>query len=163
MTSHRTITLPVSDAFCLFSYRTSYRTKLVLLFSAVPPHKSCSTRFPRSNNVPESTLPPSVGSLYPDHHPSIPPPDRLGPAPFGPPSPYSMSHPHGMYTPVYDSRRGWRPPLYPREGGRSNSLPPEVFHSSVYQPPIRERYNSLDSPYCSTMDQRAAMHRAGLL
>ncbi|XP_057176833.1 roquin-2 isoform X1 [Triplophysa rosa] len=125
----------------------------------IPPHKSCSTRFPRSNNVPESTLPPSVGSLYPDQHPSIPPPDRLGHAPIGHSCPYSMSHGHGMYAPVYDSRRGWRPPLYPREGGRSNSLPQEVFHSSVYQPPIRERYNSLDSPYCSTMDQRAAMHR----
>uniref|UniRef100_A0A673N0B9 RING-type E3 ubiquitin transferase n=1 Tax=Sinocyclocheilus rhinocerous TaxID=307959 RepID=A0A673N0B9_9TELE len=125
-----------------------------------PPHKSCNARFHRSSNVPESMLPPSVGPLYPDQHPSIPPADRLGPAPYGPPSTYtSMSHAHGMYTPVYDSRRMWRPPLYPRDGGRSNSLPPEVFHSTVYQPPLRERFNSLDSPYCSTAEQRVAMHR----
>uniref|UniRef100_A0A672L8H0 RING-type E3 ubiquitin transferase n=1 Tax=Sinocyclocheilus grahami TaxID=75366 RepID=A0A672L8H0_SINGR len=125
-----------------------------------PPHKSCNARFHRSSNVPESLLPPSVGPLYPDQHPSIPPADRLGPAPYGQPSTYtSMSHAHGMYTPVYDSRRMWRPPLYPRDGGRSNSLPPEVFHSTVYQPPLRERFNSLDSPYCSTAEQRAAMHR----
>ncbi|XP_073685453.1 roquin-2 [Garra rufa] len=127
---------------------------------AIPPHKSCNARFHRSSNVPESMLPPSVGPLYPDQHPSIPPSDRLGPAHYVPPSTYpSMSHAHGMYTPVYDSRRVWRPPLYPRDGGRSNSLPPEVFHSTVYQPPLRERFNSLDSPYCSTAEQRAAMHR----
>ncbi|XP_051764446.1 roquin-2 isoform X5 [Ctenopharyngodon idella] len=129
---------------------------------AIPPHRSCSARFHRSSNVTESMLPPSMGPLYPDQHPSIPPSDRLGPGPYGPPSTYtsiSHAHAHGMYTPVYDSRRVWRPPLYPREGGRSNSLPPEVFHSSVYQPPLRERYNSLDSPYCSTAEQRAAMHR----
>lgn len=140
-----------------------FRWRFLCISSTVPPQKSRSTRFPRSNNIPESTLPPSVGSLYPDQHPSIPPPDRLGHAPIGPSCPYSMSQAHGMYTPVYDSRRGWRPALYPREGGRSNSLPQEVFHSTVYQPPIRERYNSLDSPYCSTMDQRAAMHRAGFI
>lgn len=129
----------------------------------VPPHRSCSARFHRSSNVPESMLPPSMGPLYSDQHPSIPPPDRLGPGPYGPPSTYTSMSPaqaHGMYTPVYDSRRAWRPALYPREGGRSNSLPPEVFHSTVYQPPLRERYNSLDSPYCSTAEQRAAMHRA---
>ncbi|CAM4730560.1 unnamed protein product [Leuciscus chuanchicus] len=129
---------------------------------AIPPHRSCSARFRRSSNVPESMLPPSMGPLYSDQHPSIPPPDRLGPGPYGPPSTYtsmSPAHAHGMYTPVYDSRRAWRPALYPREGGRSNSLPPEVFHSTVYQPPLRERYNSLDSPYSSTAEQRAAMHR----
>uniref|UniRef100_A0A672KQG1 RING-type E3 ubiquitin transferase n=1 Tax=Sinocyclocheilus grahami TaxID=75366 RepID=A0A672KQG1_SINGR len=128
---------------------------------AIPPHKSCNARFHRSSNVPESMLPPSMGPLYPDQHPSVPPADRLGPGPYGPPSTYtSMSHAHSMYTPVYDSRRVWRPPLYPRDGGRSNSLPPEVFHSTVYQPPLRERFNSLDSPYCSTAEQRAPMHRA---
>uniref|UniRef100_A0A8C1FNI2 RING-type E3 ubiquitin transferase n=1 Tax=Cyprinus carpio carpio TaxID=630221 RepID=A0A8C1FNI2_CYPCA len=134
------------------------------LFSTVPPHKSCNARFHRSSNVPESMLPPSMGPLYPDQHPSIPPADRLGPAPYGPPSTYtSMSHAHGMYTPVYDSKRMWRPPLYPRDGGRSNSLPPEVFHSTIYQPPLRERFNSLDSPYCSRSEQRTAMHRAGFI
>ncbi|XP_055064974.2 roquin-2 [Misgurnus anguillicaudatus] len=127
--------------------------------TTIPHHKSCNTRFLRSSNVPESTLPPSVGPLYPDQHPSIPHADRLGPTAYGPPSTYAMSQ--GMYTPVYDSRRGWRPPLHPREGGRSNSLPLEAFHSSVYQPPLRERYNSLDSPY-RTMEQRAAMHRDSL-
>uniref|UniRef100_A0A8C1WPW7 RING-type E3 ubiquitin transferase n=1 Tax=Cyprinus carpio TaxID=7962 RepID=A0A8C1WPW7_CYPCA len=127
---------------------------------AIPPHKSCNARFHRSSNVPESMLPPSMGPLYPDQHPSVPPADRLGPGPYGPPSTYaSVSHAHSMYTPVYDSRRVWRPPLYPRDGGRSNSLPPEVFHSTVYQQPLRERFNSLDSPYCSTAEQRAPMHR----
>uniref|UniRef100_A0A673NIX6 Roquin-2-like n=1 Tax=Sinocyclocheilus rhinocerous TaxID=307959 RepID=A0A673NIX6_9TELE len=127
---------------------------------AIPPHKSCNARFHRSSNVSESMLPPSMGPQYPDQHPSVPPADRLGPGPYGPPSTYaSMSHAHSMYTPVYDSRRVWRPPLYPRDGGRSNSLPPEVFHSTVYQPPLRERFNSLDSPYCSTAEQRAPMHR----
>ncbi|XP_026128800.1 roquin-2-like [Carassius auratus] len=121
----------------------------------ISPHKSCNARFHRSSNVPESMLPPSLGPLYP-----VPPADRLGPGPYGPPSTYaSVSHAHSMYTPVYDSRRVWRPPLYPRDGGRSNSLPPEVFHSTVYQPPLRERFNSLDSPYCSTVEQRAPMHR----
>uniref|UniRef100_A0A9J8A3M8 RING-type E3 ubiquitin transferase n=1 Tax=Cyprinus carpio carpio TaxID=630221 RepID=A0A9J8A3M8_CYPCA len=130
--------------------------------AAIPPHKSCNARFHRSSNVPESMLPPSMGPLYPDQHPSVPPADRLGPGPYGPPSTYaSVSHAHSMYTPVYDSRRVWRPPLYPRDGGRSNSLPPEVFHSTVYQQPLRERFNSLDSPYCSTAEQRAPMHRAG--
>ncbi|XP_017213498.2 roquin-2 [Danio rerio] len=123
--------------------------------STIPP-RSCSPRFHRSSNVPESMLPPSVGPVYPDQHPSVPALDRLGPSHFGPPSAYSS---HGMYTPVYDSRRVWRPPLYPRDGGRSNSLPLEVFRSTVYQPPLRERYNSLDSPYCSTAEQRATMHR----
>ncbi|XP_051972925.1 roquin-2 [Xyrauchen texanus] len=129
---------------------------------STPPYKSCNARFLRSSNVPESMLPPAMGPLNPDQHPSVPPPDRLDPTHYGPHSTYtaiSHSHAHSVYTPVYDSRRMWRPPLYPREGGRSNSLPPEVFHSFVYQPPVRERYNSLDSPYCSTADQRAAMHR----
>ncbi|ROL48535.1 Roquin-2 [Anabarilius grahami] len=101
---------------------------------AIPPHRPCSARFHRSSNVTESMLPPSMGPLYPDQHPSIPPSDRLGPGPYGPPSTYtsiSQAHAHGMYTPVYDSRRVWRPPLYPREGGRSNSLPPEDAYSRV--------------------------------
>uniref|UniRef100_A0A671T657 RING-type E3 ubiquitin transferase n=1 Tax=Sinocyclocheilus anshuiensis TaxID=1608454 RepID=A0A671T657_9TELE len=118
---------------------------------AILPHKSCNARFHRSSNVPESMLPPSMGPLYPDQHTSVPPADRLGPGPYGPPSTYaSMSHAHSMYTPVYDSQRVWRP---------HNSLPPEVFHSTVYQLPLRERFNSLDSPYCSTAEQRAPMHR----
>ena len=51
--------------------------------------------------------------------------------------------------------------LYHREDARSNSLPPEVLHSSVYQPPLRERFNSLDSNYCSGAEHRAGLHRVG--
>lgn len=51
------------------------------------------------------------------------------------------------------------PQLYHREDARSNSLPPEVLHSSVYQPPLRERFNSLDSNYCSGAEHRAGLHR----
>uniref|UniRef100_A0AAY4BFS4 RING-type E3 ubiquitin transferase n=1 Tax=Denticeps clupeoides TaxID=299321 RepID=A0AAY4BFS4_9TELE len=129
--------------------------------SAVPVPKPCVARFIRSSNVPESSLPPAMGPAYPDQPSSLPPRDRLGPSPYSQATPYSSlnhGHRHGVYAPVYDSRRAWRPQMYHREDGRSNSLPPEVLHSSVYQPPLRERYNSLDSPYCS-MEQRAALHR----
>lgn len=51
--------------------------------------------------------------------------------------------------------------LYHREDARSNSLPPEVLHSSVYQPPLRERFNSLDSNYCSAAEHRAGLNRVG--
>ncbi len=162
MTCHPTTNLPVSDILNHSPVTCNLHYTHSVLFSTVPPHKSCNARFHRSSNVPESMLPPSMGPLYPDQHPSVPPADRLGPGPYGPPSTYaSMSH--SMYTPVYDSRRMWRPSLYPRDGGRSNSLPPEVFHSTVYQPPLRERFSSLDSPYCSTAEQRAPMHRAGFI
>lgn len=52
--------------------------------------------------------------------------------------------------------------LYHREDARSNSLPPEVLHSSVYQPPLRERFNSLDSNYCTAGEHRAALHRVSV-
>ncbi|CAJ1070901.1 roquin-2 isoform X2 [Xyrichtys novacula] len=144
-----------------------------------PPHKPCMARFLRSSNVPESSLPPSIGppqssyssdpqtqhppvsssSGYPPH----PPRDRMVPPAFHPhpgQPPYGPLAPtHGVYAPLYDSRRVWRPQLYHREDARSNSLPPEVLHSSVYQPPLRERFNSLDSNYCSGAEHRAGLHR----
>ncbi|XP_026152509.1 roquin-2 isoform X3 [Mastacembelus armatus] len=119
------------------------------------PHKTCMARFLRSSNVAESSLPPSIGpapSSYPSdpqtpHPPSSsssgypphPPRDRLGPPAF-------HTHPG-------------QPQLYHREDARSNSLPPEVLHSAVYQPPLRERFNSLDSNYCSGAEHRAGLHR----
>ncbi|KAE8285160.1 Roquin-2 [Larimichthys crocea] len=144
-----------------------------------PPHKSCMARFLRSSNVPESSLPPSIGpppSSYPSdpqtpHPPSSsstgypphPPRDRMGPPAFHPhpgqPQYGPLAPAHGVYAPLYDSRRVWRPQLYHREDARSNSLPPEVLHSSVYQPPLRERFNSLDSNYCSGAEHRAGLHR----
>uniref|UniRef100_A0A8C7RTU8 RING-type E3 ubiquitin transferase n=1 Tax=Oncorhynchus mykiss TaxID=8022 RepID=A0A8C7RTU8_ONCMY len=126
-------------------------------------HKPCMARFLRSSHVLESSLPPSMAPPYSEQHPSFPPPrERVGPSPYGPlpASQYGPLAPaHGGYAPLYDSRRMWRPQLYHREDARSNSLPPEVLHSSVYQPPLRERYASLDSPYCSAGEHRAALHR----
>lgn len=144
-----------------------------------PSHKPCMARFLRSSNVPESSLPPSMGSApssYPSdpqtgHPPSSsssgypphPPRDRMGPPAFHPhpgqPQYGPLTPAHGVYAPLYDSRRVWRPQLYHREDARSNSLPPEVLHSSVYQPPLRERFNSLDSNYCSGAEHRAGLHR----
>ncbi|KAM3599288.1 uncharacterized protein V6R79_003243 [Siganus canaliculatus] len=144
-----------------------------------PTHKPCMAQFLRSSNVPESSLPPSLGpppspyssdpqashppssssSGYPPH----PPRDRMGPPAFhshpGQPQYGPLTPAHGVYAPLYDSRRVWRPQLYHREDARSNSLPPEVLHSSVYQPPLRERFNSLDSNYCSGAEHRAGLHR----
>ncbi|XP_042334230.1 roquin-2 isoform X1 [Sceloporus undulatus] len=111
----------------------------------------CLPRFVRSGNVPESPLPPA-SVPYGDHYNAFPPRDRLSspyqqppPQPYGPVPPV----PSGMYAPVYDSRRIWRPQMYPRDDIiRSNSLPPmDVVHPSVYQTFLRERYNSLDSYY----------------
>ncbi|XP_028318378.1 roquin-2 isoform X2 [Gouania willdenowi] len=149
-----------------------------------PPHKACLTRFLRSTNVPESSLPPSLAhppSSYPnDPQTSLPPSstssvyqpapprDRMGPPPPPPPAFHHhpgqphygpLAPPHNVYAPLYDSRRVWRPQLYHREDARSNSLPPELLHSSVYQPPLRERFNSLDSNYSSGAEHRAALHR----
>uniref|UniRef100_A0A3P8WIQ2 RING-type E3 ubiquitin transferase n=1 Tax=Cynoglossus semilaevis TaxID=244447 RepID=A0A3P8WIQ2_CYNSE len=143
-----------------------------------PSHKPCMARFLRSANVPESSLPPSVGpqsTSYPSdpqtsHPPSSspsaysphPPRERMGPAFHPHPGQPQFGHltpGHGVYAPLYDSRRVWRPQLYHREDARSNSLPPEVLHSSVYQPPLRERFNSLDSNYCSGAEHRAGLHR----
>uniref|UniRef100_A0A8C7Z328 RING-type E3 ubiquitin transferase n=1 Tax=Oryzias sinensis TaxID=183150 RepID=A0A8C7Z328_9TELE len=141
-----------------------------------PPHKPCMARFLRSSNVPESALPPSMGpshSLYPNDpqaphsptstgYPLHSPRDRMGAPVFhshpGQPQYGPMAH-TGVYAPLYDSRRVWRPQLYHREDPRSNSLPPEVLHSSVYQPPLRERFNSLDSNYCSGSEHRTGLHR----
>ncbi|XP_019937489.2 roquin-2 isoform X1 [Paralichthys olivaceus] len=142
------------------------------------PHKPCMARFLRSSNVPESPLPPSIGPPPTSYHsdpqtphppsssssgyPPHPPRDRMGPA-FHPhpgqPQYGPLAPAHGVYAPLYDSRRVWRPQLYHREDARSNSLPPEVLHSSVYQPPLRERFNSLDSNYCSGADHRTGLHR----
>ncbi|CAB1318124.1 unnamed protein product [Coregonus sp. 'balchen'] len=131
--------------------------------STMHPHKPCMARFLRSSHVLESSLPPSMAPPYSEQHPSFPQPrERAGPSPYGPPPApqYGPLAPaHGGYAPLYDSRRIWRPQLYHREDARSNSLPPEVLHSSVYQPPLRERYASLDSPYCSAGEHRAALHR----
>ncbi|XP_064863629.1 roquin-2-like isoform X1 [Oncorhynchus nerka] len=131
--------------------------------SAIHHHKPCVARFLRSSHVPESSLPPSMAPLYSEQYPSLPPPrEHAGPSPYGPSSvpQYGPLVPaHGGYAPLYDSRHMWRPQLYHREDARSNSLPPEVLHSSVYQPPLRERYASLDSPYCSAGEHRAALHR----
>eukprot|EP00063_Salmo_salar_P019318 XP_013994153.1 PREDICTED: roquin-2-like isoform X4 [Salmo salar] len=131
--------------------------------SAIHHHKPCVARFLRSSHVPESSLPPSMAPLYSEQYPSLPPPrEHAGPSPYGPPPvpQYGPLAPaHGGYAPLYDSRHMWRPQLYHREDARSNSLPPEVLHSSVYQPPLRERYASLDSPYCSAGEHRAALHR----
>uniref|UniRef100_A0A4W5JM77 Uncharacterized protein n=1 Tax=Hucho hucho TaxID=62062 RepID=A0A4W5JM77_9TELE len=135
-------------------------------FSVIHHHKPCMARFLRSSHVPESSLPPSMAPLYSEQHPSLPPPrEHAGPSPYGPPPvpQYGPLAPaHGGYAPLYDSRHMWRPQLYHREDARSNSLPPEVLHSSVYQPPLRERYASLDSPYCSAGEHRAALHRDSL-
>ncbi|KAL2100522.1 hypothetical protein ACEWY4_004916 [Coilia grayii] len=127
------------------------------------PSKGCVARFLRSGNVQESSFPPA--SPYADQPSLLAPRERLGP-PFsqgapsscGPLSPahgHAHGHPHAVYAPVYDSRRAWRPQLYQREDGRSNSLPPEVLHSTCQPAPTRGRYNSLDSPY----EHRAALHR----
>lgn len=91
-----------------------------------PPHKPCMAQFLRSSNVPESSLPPSIGpppSSYPSdpqapHPPSssssgYPPRDRMGPPAFhshpGQPQYGPLAPTHGVYAPLYDSRRVWRP------------------------------------------------------
>lgn len=133
------------------------------------PHKTCMARFLRSSNVPESSLPPSLESPPSSFHVNrhnphqsryshplrdqISQPTFHGQPPYGP-----LAPPHGVYAPLYDSRRVWRPQLYHREDARSNSLPPEVLHSTVYQPPLRERFNSLDSNYYSGVEHRG-VHR----
>lgn len=83
-------------------------------------------QFLRSANVPESSLPPSAGppSSF-DPHPSSsgyppppPPRDRMGPPSFhahpGPPQYGPVVAAHGVYAPLYDSRRVWRPQVSPR-------------------------------------------------
>ncbi|KAF7216968.1 roquin-2-like, partial [Nothobranchius furzeri] len=140
-----------------------------------PSHKPCMARFLRSANVSESSLPPSAGYSYPTEpqmphlpsssssgYPAPPHRDRIGAPAFHPhpgqPQYGPLTPAHGVYAPLYDSRRVWRPQLYHREDARSNSLPPEVLRSSVYQPPLRERFNSLDN-YCSGAEHHAALHR----
>lgn len=91
-------------------------------------------QFLRSSNVPESSLPPSLGpapSPYPGdpqspHPPSSssspgypphPPRDRMGPPAFHPhpgqPQYGPLAPTHGVYAPLYDSRRVWRPQVSP--------------------------------------------------
>ncbi|XP_053138023.1 roquin-2 isoform X2 [Hemicordylus capensis] len=113
----------------------------------------CLPRFVRSGTLPEGPLPPA-SVPYGDHYGTFPPRDRLS-SPYQPPPPPPQPYgpvppvPSGMYAPVYDSRRIWRPQMYPRDDIiRSNSLPPlDVVHPSVYQTFLRERYNSLDGYY----------------
>ncbi|KAG8141776.1 hypothetical protein E2320_006457, partial [Naja naja] len=128
--------------------------------AAVPP---CLPRFVRSSNISESPLPPA-SLQYSEHYSTFPARDRLTtayqqaqPQPYGPVPPV----PSGMYAPVYDSRRIWRPLMYQRDDLiRSNSFPPmEVTHPSVYHNFLRERYGSLDS-YCSVPCQVPAEQRA---
>ncbi|KAM7092979.1 roquin-2 isoform 3-T6 [Molossus nigricans] len=117
----------------------------------------CVPRFVRSNNVPESSLPPA-SMPYADHYSTFSPRDRMN-SPYQPPPPQPYGPvppvPSGMYAPVYDSRRIWRPPMYQRDDIiRSNSLPPmDVMHSSVYQTSLRERFNSLDGYYSVACQQ----------
>ncbi|XP_039618729.1 roquin-2 isoform X3 [Polypterus senegalus] len=105
----------------------------------------CVTRFVRSSNVPESSLPPS-SVPYSDQYGPFPPRERLTPTPYPPPPPPAQYGPPPVH---YASRRLWRPQLYHRDDIRSNSLPPmDVMHSSLcQQPPLRERYSSLDGYY----------------
>ncbi|XP_070614855.1 roquin-2 isoform X2 [Erythrolamprus reginae] len=128
--------------------------------AAVPP---CLPRFVRSSSISDSPLPPA-SLQYSEHYSTFPSRERLTaayqqapPQPYGPVPPV----PSGMYTPVYDSRRIWRPPMYQRDDIiRSNSLPPmEVAHPSVYHNFLRERCGSLDS-YCSVPCQVPAEQRA---
>ncbi|XP_035963754.1 roquin-2 isoform X5 [Halichoerus grypus] len=112
----------------------------------------CVPRFVRSSHVPESSLPPA-SMPYADQYSTFSPRDRMSSSPYQPPPPQPYGPvppvPSGMYAPVYDSRRIWRPPVYPRDDIiRSSSLPPmDVMPSSVYQASLRDRYNSLDAYY----------------
>ncbi|XP_058015239.1 roquin-2 isoform X1 [Ahaetulla prasina] len=129
--------------------QTGYYPGPPVVPAAVPP---CLPRFVRSSSISESPLP-SASVPYSEHYSTFPARDRLTtayqqapPQPaYGPVPPV----PSGMYAPVYDSRRIWRPPMYQRDDIiRSNSLPPmEVTHPSVYHSFLRERYGSLDSYY----------------
>lgn len=85
-------------------------------------------QFLRSSNVPESSLPPSAGTpssfpgdpqtAHPHAAPSsgYPPRDRMGPPSFhAHPGQYgTLVAAHGVYAPLYDSRRVWRPQVSPR-------------------------------------------------
>ncbi|XP_078282485.1 roquin-2 isoform X1 [Rhinoraja longicauda] len=135
-----------------------------------PPHTGlpsgvspCLPRYVRPNSMPESPLPPTVP--YTDHYNAYPPRERLASSPYptGPPQQYGSvpAVPSGMYAPVYDSRRMWRPQMYPRDDDmRSNSLPPmDVVPSATYQHPPRERYSSLDG-YCSMAGQPSNEQRS---
>lgn len=88
-----------------------------------PPQKPCMARFLRSSNVPESSLPPSsyLSDPQASHPPSSslsgypphPPRDRMGAPAFhhhpGQPQYGPLAPAHGVYAPLYDSRRVWRP------------------------------------------------------
>ncbi|XP_062869618.1 roquin-2 [Trichomycterus rosablanca] len=123
-------------------------------------HSSCLPHFSCSNHASDTPAPPPRSPSYPE-----PPfPSRLGLSPYSSSPPYTHlphNHPHGpgVFAPLYDSRRLWRPQLHHRQDGRSNSLPLEVLHSSIYHPPLRERFNSLDSAHCGAAERRAALHQ----
>nr|XP_033817519.1 roquin-2 isoform X1 [Geotrypetes seraphini]XP_033817520.1 roquin-2 isoform X1 [Geotrypetes seraphini] len=112
-----------------------------------PTLASCVPRFVRPSSVAEPSM------QYTDRCNTFSPRDRLPTPPYQPPSPHQFGPvphvPSGMYAPVYDSRRIWRPQMYQRDDIiRSNSLPPvEIMHASVYPASLRERYNSLDGYY----------------
>ncbi|KAJ3604948.1 hypothetical protein NHX12_026999 [Muraenolepis orangiensis] len=139
-----------------------------------PSSASSSSSSPSSSCSSAYTAPPSRERLGPPayHHPQHPNPQQHHhhPGPHHPgqhphpqhPHPYAppLAPGHCVYAPLYDSRRVWRPQLYHREDARSNSLPPEVLqHASVYQPPLRERFKSLDSNYCSGVEARVGLHQ----
>lgn len=95
-------------------------------------------QFLRSSNVPESSLPPptSTPSSFPgdpqtahphaSSSPGYPPRDRMGPPSFqahpGHPQYGPLVAAHGVYAPLYDSRRVWRPQVSPTPRGRSERL-----------------------------------------
>lgn len=103
-----------------------------------PPHKPCMAQFLRSSNVPESSLPPSAStpSSFPgdpqtahphaSSSPGYPPRDRMGPPSFhahpGQPQYGPLVAAHGVYAPLYDSRRVWRPQVSPRPTGWQERL-----------------------------------------
>lgn len=92
-----------------------------------PPHKTCMAQFLRSSNVPESSLSPSAGppssfpgdphAVHPPSSSGYPPRDRMGPPNFhahpGQPQYGPLVAAHGVYAPLYDSRRVWRPQVSP--------------------------------------------------
>lgn len=100
-----------------------------------PPHKPCMAQFLRSSNVPESSLPPptSTPSSFPgdpqtahahaSSSPGYPPRERMGPPSFhthpGQPQYGPLVAAHGVYAPLYDSRRVWRPQVSPSLDDRS--------------------------------------------
>ncbi|XP_029469667.1 roquin-2 isoform X2 [Rhinatrema bivittatum] len=109
------------------TYEVSQYSQTGTYYPPQPPAiASCVPRFVRPSSVAESSLPLSVP--YTDHCSTFTPQDRLTTSPYQTPSPHQYGPvppvPSGMYAPVYDSRRIWRPQMYQRDDIiRSNSLP----------------------------------------